>query len=348
MTKPARFLTVAVLTLASLAVIGRPARAQHVCATVPELGSLVREIGGEQVSVTVFSRGTEDPHFVEAKPSFVKALSKADILVVTGLFLESAWVPALLQGARNPAVAIGGRGYLDASSVIEPLQVLTGRVDRSQGDVHPAGNPHYLSDPINGLKVARLIRDKFIELRAEQRKRFEDRYDSFAQKVARLLIGDELSKKYSGVDLPKLALLFEHGKLAEFLKGQGQENMLSGWLGMMEPFFGAKAVDDHNMWPYFARRFGIRIVEHLEPKPGIPPTAAHLRTVIDRMKTEQIRIVLANAYYDPRHAQFVEKQTGAKIVKMAHQAGARPGTDDYLSMVDYNVGQLAAALRGSP
>ncbi len=332
------------LVFAAMFLVGPPVHAQNVCATVPELGSLVREIGGEQVTVTVFARGTEDPHFVEARPSFVKALSKANLFVIGGLSLESGWVPALLQGARNPAVGTGGRGFLDTSVAIEPLQVLTGRVDRSQGDVHPGGNPHYLSDPINGLKVARLIRAKLIELRPEQRTYYEDRYTAFAQKVARHLVGEELLEKYTVEDVPKLALLHEHGELRAFLKREGQDQLLGGWLGMMEPYYAAKAVDDHNMWPYFAKRFGIQIVAHLEPKPGIPPTTAHLRTVVERMKADKIRVVLANAYYDPRHAQFVANQTGAKVVNMAHQVGARPGTDNYLAMVDYNVRQLAESL----
>ena len=315
----------------------------QVCATVPELGSLVREVGGDQVAVTVFAKGTEDSHFVEAKPSFIKTLSQCNLYVQMGMELEMGWAPVLLQNARNGRVLPGTRGYLDASNAITPLDVPTGPVDRSMGDVHPAGNPHYLLDPVNGLKVARLIREKLIELRPERRPSFEQRYEAFRQRLGVALVGETLAQKY---DPEKLAILYEAGKLADFLKAQGDAGQLSGWLGLLRPYYGAKVVADHNLWPYFARRFGLSVVEFLEPKPGLPPTTKHLNEVIELMRAQRIRLALANPYFDPRAAQVVAQQTGARIVKMAHQVGARPGTDDYLQMVDYNVRQLAAALRG--
>jgi ABC-type Zn uptake system ZnuABC Zn-binding protein ZnuA len=315
-----------------------------VCCSVPDLASLVQAIGGENVSVTAFAKGTEDPHFVEAKPSFVKSLSQANLLVMLGLGMEDGWSPVVLQSARNPAVASGAAGYLDASSAIRPLDVPAGVIDRSQGDVHIGGNPHYLLDPICGMQVARLIRDKLTELRPNQKALCEQRCEDFCRRMGVLLIGEPLAKKYKVDDYPKLALLFEHGKLEPYLKSQREDALLGGWLGMMLPYFGTKAVDDHNMWPYFARRFGVRVIAHMEPKPGVPPTTQHLGAVAQQMRTELARIVLANPYYDPRHAQFLAASAGAKIVNVAHQVGSRPGTDDYLSMVDYNVRQLASAL----
>lgn len=315
----------------------------QVCATVPELGSLTREVGGNQVSVTVFAKGTEDAHFVEAKPSFIKALSQCNLYVQVGMDLEIGWAPVLLQNSRNGAVLPGARGFLDASRVISPLEVPTGPVDRSMGDVHPLGNPHYLLDPLNGLKVARLLRDKLIELRPDRKPYFEERYASFSQRLLAALVGERLPKKY---DTEKLAILFERGRLGTFLKQQGEEGLLGGWLGLMLPYRGAKVVDDHNMWPYFARRFGIEMIAHMEPKPGIPPTTSHLRELVERMRAEGVMVVLAAAYYDPRHAQFIAEKTGARVVNLAHQVGARQGTDDYLAMTDYNVRHLVAALRG--
>jgi ABC-type Zn uptake system ZnuABC Zn-binding protein ZnuA len=321
-----------------------PAQRLSVCCSVPDLASLVQTIGGDQVSVTAFAKGTEDAHFIEAKPSFVKSLSQANLLVVLGLGMEDGWSPVLLQGARNAAVVSGAAGHLDASSAIRPLDVPTGVIDRSQGDVHAGGNPHYLLDPICGMQVARLVRDKLAELRPAQKAAFDQRYEDFCRKTGSLLVGEALAKKYKIEDYPKLALLFEHGKLAPYLKGQGEDALLGGWLGMMLPHYGAKAVDDHNMWPYFARRFGIRVIAHMEPKPGIAPTTQHLGAVAQQMRAEQARIVLANPYYDPRHAQFLASNAGARIVYVAHQVGSRTGTDDYLAMVDYNVRQLASAL----
>jgi ABC-type Zn uptake system ZnuABC Zn-binding protein ZnuA len=210
--------------------------------------------------------------------------------------------------------------------------------------VHPAGNPHYLLDPVNGLKVARLIRDRLIELRPEKRTYFEQRYEAFRQRLGAALVGETLAQKY---DPEKLAILYEAGRLADFLKGQGDEGRLGGWLGLLLPYYGAKAVADHNMWPYFARRFGIVVVDFLEPKPGLPPATKHLNEVVELMRAQRIKLILANPYFDPRAAQLVAQQTGARIVNVAHQVGAREGTDEYLKMVDHNVRQLAAALRGA-
>jgi len=312
---------------------------------VPDLTSLVQAVGGENVSVTAFAKGTEDPHFIEAKPSFVKSLSQANLLVVLGLGMEVGWSPVVLQSARNQAVNVGSAGYLDASRAIRPLEVPTGVIDRSMGDVHPSGNPHYLLDPICGMQVARLIRDKLSELSPSQKAYFDQRYEAFCRRTGELLVGEPLARKYRLDDIPKLALLFEYGKLTPYLKSQNEDALLGGWLGMMLPYYGTKAVDDHNMWPYFARRFGLRVVAHMEPKPGIPPTTQHLGTVAQQMRTEQVRLVLANPYYDPRHAQFLASNAGAKIVNVAHQVGSRPGTDDYLSVVDYKVRQLVTALK---
>jgi ABC-type Zn uptake system ZnuABC Zn-binding protein ZnuA len=337
------------VVLLALGVISSDAEAQsdaqpiQVCATVPELGSLAREVGGDQVAVSVFGKGTEDPHFVEAKPSFIKVLSQCELYVQIGMELEMGWAPVLLQNARNGRVLPGARGYLDASTVITPLEVPSGPVDRSMGDVHPAGNPHYLLDPINGLRVARLIRDKLSELRPERQKYFDERYANFRQRLGAALVGETLAKKY---DVEKLALLFEAGKLGDFLKSQGEESLLGGWFGLMTPYRGAKAVGDHNMWPYFARRFGISVIGFLEPKPGLPPTTKHLNELIESMRAQGVKVILANPYFDPRFAQFVAERTGAQVVNIAHMVGARPGTDDYISMIDYDVRQLAAALRG--
>jgi len=337
-------LLISLLLAGPIAYAQEVTRSIQVCATVPDLGSLAREVGGDRVSVTVFTKGTEDPHFVEAKPSFIKALSQCDLYVQTGMDLEIGWAPVLLQNARNGAVLPGAPGYLDASKVISPLEIPTGPTDRSMGDVHPLGNPHYLLDPLNGLKVARLIRDKLIELRPAHKAYFEDRYASFSKRLGTALVGEKLARKY---DAEKLALLFERGRLDTFLKQQGEEALLGGWLGLMLPHYGAKAVDDHNLWPYFTRRFGIHVIGHMEPKPGIPPTTGHLRTLVERMRVEGVKLVLAAAYYDPRHARFISENTGAGVASLANQIGAREETDDYLGMIDYNVRRLAAALGGT-
>jgi ABC-type Zn uptake system ZnuABC Zn-binding protein ZnuA len=314
-----------------------------VAATVPDLGGLVQEVGGRDVAVTVFSKPSEDPHFVEAKPGFIKTLSRADLFVQAGLDLEIGWAPPLLNNARNAAVLPGAAGHLDASAFIAPLGVPTGPVDRSMGDVHAAGNPHYLLDPLNGLKVAEAVRDRLIKLRPASREGFERRFREFRGKLGDALVGAELAKKY---DFEKLALLAEHGKLSAFLKGRNDEGRLGGWLGLMAPHAGAKTVADHDLWPYFARRFGLRVVGFLEPKPGLQPTTKHLTELIGVMKADGVKLILAAPYYDRRHADVAARSTGARVATMAHGIGSRPGAADYLSTIDSNVRAVAAALKG--
>jgi ABC-type Zn uptake system ZnuABC Zn-binding protein ZnuA len=314
------------------------------CATVPDLGSLLKEVGGDQVSVTVFAKGKDDPHFVEAKPSFIKALSQAELYIQIGMELEIGWAPVLLQNARNGRVLPGAPGFLDASQAIVPLEVPTGAVDRSMGDVHPMGNPHFLLDPVNGLRVARLIKERLAQLRPEKKGFFEEQYSMFYKKIGRSLIGEKLANQF---EFEKLAQLYESGRLASFLKDQKEEGSLGGWLGRMFPYYGSKAVADHTLWPYFARRFGIQMVGFMEPKPGLSPTTKHLQDLVEKMRAEKVKVILTSPYFDLRHAQFVSKNTGAKIVPLAHQVGARTGTDDYFSLMDYNVRELASALGGS-
>lgn len=313
-----------------------------VVATTSDLGGLAEIVGGPDAEVTVLGAGTQNPHFVDPKPSFLRALAGADALVETGLELEVGWLPTLVQNARNARILAGAKGRIVAAEAIAPLDLPAGTVDRTMGDVHPYGNPHFLVDPIQGVRVAALLRDRFSDLRPEAAAGFAARYDAFRKSVGERLVGAALAGKY---DFEKLALLAEHGRLADFLRSQGDEGRLGGWLGALVPFRGAKAVGDHNIWPYFARRYGLEVVAHLEPKPGVPPTTKHIREVIERMKAENVGLILATAYFDPSHARFVAGETGARVVEIADQVGARPGAGDYLSACDYNVRALLAAMK---
>jgi ABC-type Zn uptake system ZnuABC Zn-binding protein ZnuA len=323
--------------------VAAPAAAEplRVCATLPDLGALVREVGGPDVALTVFAKPTEDPHFLDARPSFLKALSEAELLVLNGLDLEVGWLPVLVKNARNTAVQPGGPGYLDAATAITPLDVPTGAIDRSMGDIHPYGNPHYLTDPIDGLRVATAIAERIGTLRPDLQDATQQRLAAFRTQLGTKLFGAALAQTY---DVAKLAQLTQLGKLDAFLASQGQTDQLGGWLGAMRPHRGAKAVDEHPLWPYFADRFGLDVVGHMEPKPGIPPTTKHLQELIETMQRDQVRLILASVYYDPRHAQMLADATGARIARLANLVGGRPGTDDYLSTVDYNVRQVLEAL----
>ena len=315
----------------------------RVFATLPDLGSLAKEVGGEEVSVVNMVEGTEDPHFAPARPSWIKELSKADVYVQVGMELEIGYASVLLQNARNGNVLPGNSGYIDASTVITPIEVPTGPVDRSMGDVHSFGNPHYLLDPINGLKVAQLLRDRFGQLRPAKAKYFDERFDDFRRRIGVHLVGEQLASKY---DAEKLARLYEFGKLTAFLEKTGEAGQLGGWLGQMAPVRGAKVVDDHRLWPYFGHRFGIEIIDDLEPKPGVPPTTGHLTQLVEVMRHQGVKAIIVSPYYDPRHARFLSEATGVTVVPLSHQVGGRPGTGDYLSMMDYNVRTLAEALGG--
>lgn len=314
----------------------------RVFATIPDLGNLAQQIGGDQVSVFVMGKGREDAHFLEAKPSFIKQLNEADVYIQNGLELEVGYAPLLLQSARNEKVLPGNPGYIDASTAITPLEVPSTAVDRSMGDVHPLGNPHYLLDPVNGLKVARLLAERFAKLRPEKSEDFRARFEDFKRRLGAALFGEALAGKY---DVEKLAALADYGRLGSFLEQQADSKSLAGWVGALAPDRGTKYVDDHNIWVYFARRFGLENDGHMEPKPGLPPTTSHLQSLIERMKADHVPLVIASPYYDPRHAQFIAEATGAKIVYLSHLVGGRDGTDDYIAMIDYDVRQVAEALR---
>jgi len=336
----------AVALAAALAAGAGPRGAQdgplHVCATTSDLGDLVRQIGGEQVRVTVFCKGGEDPHFLEARPSLVKDLSQADLHVQVGLELEVGWAPVLLRQARNAAVATGGPGFLDASTAITPLWDFEGQGDRSMGDVHALGNPHYLLDPICGLKVAMLIRDRLCTLKPAHRPLFERNFQAFRAKLGEALVGVDLARRF---DVEKLAELDEHGRLEEFLQRLAREDKLGGWLGLLAPLRGTKVVADHAMWKYFARRFHLNVIDHLEPKPGLAPTIRHLGQVVEKMKAGHVRVILSAAYFPARHAEFVARKSGARVAAMAHQTQSREGCETYLAMIDHNVRQIVAAAK---
>jgi len=306
----------------------------RVVATVPDLADLARTVGGDAVEAMSLAKGPQDPHFVEAKPSFVRQLHDADLLVAVGLDLEAGWLPPLLQAARNPRVSPGEAGHLDASRAIAPLDVPKGAVDRSMGDVHPLGNPHYLTDPLNGLRVARAIAERIAQLRPEAAAGVAARADAFERRLVERLVGEALVAKEAPGEIARAV---ERGELDALLARSGAT--LGGWLGLL----GAerrRAVEDHRAWSYFARRFEVELVAALEPLPGIAPTTRHLAAVVEQMKAQQVGLVFSTAYFSPDAAKFVAAQTGARIVPLAHQVGSRPGTDDYLSAVDWNVRQL--------
>lgn len=323
--------------LVMLGALGSAAEPLRVCVTVPDLGDLARAVGGDEVTVTVFARGGDNPHFVDARPSFSKALAKADMLVVVGLELEIGWVPVLQEQARNARILSGAPGYVDASTVIDKLGVPPPNTHRGHGDVHAGGNAHYLSDPVCGVRVARLIADRLIALAPERRDRIEANWKTFAQRVAIALFGEQRGRSIDAADLVSQAE-------RETTQSGGETIAIGGWFGAVKSVKNAHVVADHDLWPYFARRFGLTVVGFMEPKPGISPTTRHLTALIDQMRVQRVTGILTAPFFDPRHARLVAERSGAVIIPLAHQVGSMTDATDYLATVDRNVRALVAGL----
>jgi len=277
----------------------------NVVATTPDLGSIASAVGGNKIDVTVLVRPTEDPHFVDPKPSFVVKLNRADVLIEGGAELELGWLPSLLQSARNSKIAKGAPGRVVANEGIKMLEVPVS-LDRSKGDIHAAGNPHYLVDPENALIVARHI-----------------------------------ARALAAVD-PESSAAYE-SNLAEFTASL--QTALQEWKRKLEPFRGRSLVGFHNSWPYFANRFEFKIDIYLEPKPGVPPTPAHLAEVITTMKERRAAVILVDTYQDRRTAEAVASRTGATVLDVSHFPGGMKGTEaGYIAFMNRLVDSLATAL----
>jgi zinc/manganese transport system substrate-binding protein len=277
----------------------------NVVATLPDFGSLAREIGGDKIDLVVLAKATEDPHFVDARPSFVVSLRNADVLIDGGAELEIGWLPPLLQNARNPKIEVGKPGRIQASQGIRLMNVPT-NVTRAAGDVHALGNPHFTVDPI----IAKAI----------------------AQHIA---------QSFSAVDSANAAFYNANSKKFEATINA----KLQGWGAIMQPFQGQHVVAYHDSWPYFAHRFGLNIDVFLEPKPGIPPSPSHLTDVIGQMKSLQIKAIIVEPYHDRRIAEKVARSTNAKVIDFSQFPGGIPVTDSYVSLIDQLIKRLAEALK---
>jgi ABC-type Zn uptake system ZnuABC Zn-binding protein ZnuA len=213
------------------------------------------------------------------------------------------------------------------------------------GDIHPEGNPHYLTDPLNGLKVAALIRDRLTVLDPAGSHVYQENFAALRSRMGELMIGRQLAAKY---DFEKIALLYQHGKLAPFLQQQGEEKLLGGWLGELLPSFGAPTLTYHKSWPYFVQRFGLTVVGQLEPRPGIPPSPGHLKQVIDKGRAAKVRIILEEPWHPQKPARLVAEKIGAKVVRAAVSVAGTRSDYDYLAGVDEVVKGVAKGLSGTP
>ena len=297
------------LSIATLAVMASalPAGAAlNVVATTEDLASLAREVGGDRVKVDALARGYQDPHFVEAKPSFILKLHAADLLVLVGRELEIGWLPPLIQQSRNAKVQPGADGYLDASLNVKILEIPTGQVTRAMGDVHPLGNPHYWLDPGNGRHIAKAIVDKLSHMAPADAAYFASRYADFDKRLA------EAEKR---------------------------------WDAQMAPYKGLKIVSYHRSWPNFTDRFGLDVIGYVEPKPGIPPSPSHTLDLIAEMKRLGVKIIVVEPYFDLKTPNSIARETGGKVLVLAPSVGAEPAITDYLKLFDYDVNLVVSAIK---
>jgi zinc/manganese transport system substrate-binding protein len=343
-TRGSFVLTVA-LVLSAFAIGGArdvSAASLKVVTTTTVLKSLTEAVGGDKVQVTSIGTGREDPHFIQAKPSYMLEAHEADLWIRVGLELEIGYEAPIIDGARNPKIRIGQPGHLDASQGVLLLEVPTTRVTRAMGDVHPEGNPHYWLDPLNARIMAKTTADRLAELGPADSGAFAANLRQFQKHLDEHMFGKPLVEKYGGERLWALQL---NGTFDDFLAREGQTAALGGWLGRMQPFKGKEIVIYHRSWDYFANRFGLVLADELEPKPGIPPTAAHLNDVIERMKADSIKLILVEPFYERKSADLVAAKTGARVVVCANCPGGQPEATDYLSLMDMVVGRVSEALK---
>lgn len=276
-----------------------------VVTTIEDLAALAREVGGDRVQVQAIARGYQDPHFVDPKPSFILKMSRADLLVLVGLQLEIGWLPPLITQSRNPKVQVNAPGYLDVSSYCQILEIPTGQITRAMGDVHPLGNPHIWLDPENGRRIARAIQQKLAQLRPADAAYFQQRYEDFSRRLA------DAEKK---------------------------------WDQQMAPYRGTRVVSYHRSWPNLANRFGLEVVGYVEPKAGIPPSPQHTLNLINFMRSEKIKLILVEPYFDLKTPQAIARETGAHVLVLLPSVGGEKEVTDYFQLFQYDIDLLTQAL----
>jgi zinc/manganese transport system substrate-binding protein len=288
-----------------------PVQAQDrldVLTTTEDLASIAREIAGDRVSVDFIARGYQDPHFVEAKPSYILKLQRADLLVVVGRELEVGWLPPLIQQSRNARIQPGATGYLDASLRARILDIPQGQITRAMGDVHPLGNPHYWLDPENGTAIARAIAARLSELRPNDKPYFDGRLADFSRRI------DEAVKR---------------------------------WLAALAPYKGIKVVTYHRSYTNFADRFGLDVIGYVEPRPGIPPSPQHTLDLVNEMRRQGVKLVLVEPYFDLKTPNAIVRQAGGRVVVLPPSVGGVKEVTDYFKLFDYNTNLLVDAIKQS-
>ncbi len=317
----------------------------NVVAALSDLGSIAQAVGGDKVQVTTIASGFQDPHFVDPKPSYVVKLRDADLFLVNGLELEIGWAPPLLDGARNPKIKAGAAGYVDCSKGVPVLELPVGTVTRGDGDVHPFGNPHYTTDPLNRKIIAETIAEAFKQKSPANADYFASRLKDFLKAIDEAMFGKDLVLLVGGKKLDRLT---RSGELDAFLEGESEGGVklstkLGGWMAKMKPLKGMKMVFYHKSYTYFIERFGLDVTNFVELKPGIQPGPGHLVNLVETMQRDKIKIVATHPFYDEKVAHLVAEKGGAKLVFIPLQVGGVKGADDSIKFYDVVVGLLVEA-----
>jgi ABC-type Zn uptake system ZnuABC Zn-binding protein ZnuA len=303
------WLFLGILALGFLSPTLAHAKKLSVVTSTTDMAALTQEVGGDKVSVDAIAKGYQDPHFVEAKPSFLLKLRQADLLVIVGLQLEIGWLPPLIAQSGNSRIQVGANGYLDASQFAEILEIPQGAITRAMGDVHPLGNPHYWLDPDNGRRVAKGIAGKLAEMDPQDAAYFRQRDQDFERRLA------EADKK---------------------------------WQADMKPFRGRKVVTYHNSAPNFAHHFGLDVVGFVEPRPGIPPTPSHTLDVINMMKRDHVKVIMVEPYFDRKTPDSIARESGGTVVEYLPSVGGVKEVTTYFQLFDYDIALLTKAFQANP
>ena len=300
---------VVALTIAMLAFPpASAAKKLNVVTSTTDMAALAQEVGGDKISLDAIAKGYQDPHFVEAKPSFLLKLKNADLLISVGLQLEIGWLPPLVTQSGNPRIQVGATGYLDASQFADIVDIPTGQVTRAMGDVHPLGNPHYWLDPNNGRRIARGIAQKLGEMDPADSQYFQQRFQDFDRRLT-----------------------------------DAEKN----WDAAMAPYKGRKVVTYHTSWSNFAKHFGLQVVGYIEPRPGIPPTPAHTLEIIQLMKRDNVKVVVVEPYFDLKTPISVGSATGAKVIVLLPSVGGEKEVTDYFKLFDYDINLLSQTFKAT-
>jgi len=301
--------TITIILFISIALLGQNALAQvQIVTSVPDFASIAKDIGGDKVEVVSLAKGYQDPHFVDAKPIFVTKLNKADLLVYNGLELEIGWLPILITGARNSDILVGNSiGHYNASaSIKDKLEVHTSPIDRSMGDIHPGGNPHYMLDPRNGISVARGIAARLIKIDPENAAFYEENFKNFVSAL---------------------------------------KQKISAWDAQLAPYKGTEVVTYHKLWTYFLDWAGFKLADTIEPKPGIPPTPSHVADLVKKMQAQDIKLIISANYYPQKTPQIIAQKTGSTFLALPTMVEGRDGINSYIELFDAIVGEITSPLK---